>query len=168
MLRLHNEICWREFNDGPPGRMVRIFLLAIAVSRTTCGSWLDADATKESQTDLLTILRAGCSVLPSYSYLLYAFLYTKIIATVYLEHPPVASHRVVSCRFVVFLRVRMPPYRVSSDGKTRTTGILRRKIPSTRCSREKNDKLARVSCNGFFVPPRPTLDIEFHKYRYRS
>lgn len=39
----------------------------------------------------------------------------------------------------------MPPYHVSSDGKARTAGILRRKIPSTRCSREKNDKLARVS-----------------------
>ena len=38
----------------------------------------------------------------------------------------------------------MPPYHVSSDGKARTAGILRRKIPSTRCSREKNDKLARV------------------------
>lgn len=60
--------------------------------------------------------------------------HTKVIATVYLEHPPVASHRVVSCGFVVFLRQ-------SSDGKARTAGILRRKIPSTRCSREKNDKL---------------------------
>lgn len=98
MLRLHNEICWREFNDGSPGRMLRIFLLVIAVSRTTCGSWLDADATKESQTDLLSHPKSRLFCL-TLLFLLYAFIFA-----LFLSYPRANEVRpMAKCIFLIYI-----------------------------------------------------------------